>query len=467
MLRSLLFLLVFVLAGCVTTQLPPSDPVTTVSRPSAEIQAGPMLGYATHREATVWVQTTDAADVQIRYTPAAVLEAGTPVEDAAGGTTEAITTDAEHDFIAQFAISNLEPGVRYDYQVLLDGVVAERPYPTHFETQALWQHRTDPPEFTIAIGSCVYVNDPPYDRPGEGYGSNFQIFESIRAQEPEAMIWLGDNTYLREVDWWSESGIRYRYAHTRRLPEMQALLASTANYATWDDHDYGPNDSDRSYPLKGVSLDVFKDYWANPTYGIDDTRGVFGQFQWGDVDVFLLDDRYHRTPSELRVGERQILGEAQLTWLLDALTTSSAPFKLVVSGGQVLNPLERFETYRNVAPDELDRLIGGLVERQIEGVVFLSGDPHNTGLIRMQPEGFYPLYDFTSSSLTAGLYPTPNPDEPTRVPGTRVDSTQNFGTLTFTGPRTDRTLTMRTFDPDGTLLWTHVLRAADLRLQDD
>lgn len=423
-----------------------------------------MLGYATHREAAVWVQTTGPAAVQIRYTPAATLEAGTPLGDAAGGTTTPITTSAADDFIAEFALSNLEPGVRYDYEVLLDGIVAERPYPTHFETQALWQWRTDPPEFTVAIGSCAYVNDPPYDRPGEGYGSHYQIFESIRAQDPVAMLWLGDNTYLREVDWWSEAGIRYRYAHTRRLPQLQAILASTANYATWDDHDFGPNDSDRSYPLKGASLAVFEDYWANPTYGLPGVPGVFGQFQWNDIDFFLLDDRYHRTPSDLRVGKREMLGEAQLDWLLDALTASRAPFKIVAMGGQVLNPLERFETYTNVAPEELERLVAGLVERRIEGVVFLSGDPHSTGVFRVQPNGFYPLHDFTSSPLTAGTATVANADHPGRVPGTLVESTHNFGTLTFSGPRTDRTLTMRTFDADGQLLWTYAIRAADLQL---
>ena len=471
MIRSFVLLATLLtLSGCITTLVSergadaPPPAATPAPSSSATIQAGPMLGYATHREATVWVQTDAPADVQIRYTPTATLDAGTPLEDAAGGTTPVVTATAENDHIARFAISGLEPGVRYAYDVLLDGVIAERPYPTHFATQALWQWRTDPPAFTVALGSCAYVNDPPYDRPGDGYGSNFQIFEAIRAQAPAAMLWLGDNTYLREVDWWSPAGIRYRYAHTRALPEMQALLASTANYATWDDHDYGPNDSDRSYPLKDAALETFKAYWGNPTYGLADTPGVFGQFQWNDIDFFLLDDRYHRTPSRLRAGQREILGERQLEWLLDALTASRAPFKIVAMGGQILNPLERYETYANVAPEERQRLIDGLVERGIEGVVFLSGDPHSTGLFRVQPDGFYPLHDFTSSPLTAGPATVANPDAPGRVPGTTVERTHNFGTLTFSGPRTDRTLTMRTFDADGTLLWTHAIRAADLRV---
>ncbi len=455
MLRPLLLLLA--LAGCTTMQPDRDAP----PGPAVQLQAGPMLGYATHREATVWVQTTGPAEVQIDYT----LE-GSHVFDS----TPAVQTSAEDDHIALFKITNLEPGLRYLYGVRIDGApVSTGRGSLFFETQPLWQWRTDPPAFTAAVGSCAYVNDPPYDRPGDGYGGDYQIFESIRALDPDLMLWTGDNVYLREVDWWSEAGIRTRYAHTRRLPEMQGLLANQPNYATWDDHDFGPNNSDRSYVFKGAALAAFTDYWANPTYGLPELPGVFGHFQWGDVEFFLLDNRYHRTPSNLVETEpRHLLGEAQLTWLLDALAASHAPFKIVVQGGQVLNPMPVYESYTNVAPGERERLLAGIVERRIEGVVFLSGDRHHTELIRLEPEGFYPLYDFTSSPLTAGgATPRQELDNPARVPGTLVTDTRNFGTLSFTGPRTNRTLTMRTYDADGALLWTESVRAADLRLPDE
>ena len=462
MLRRLPLLLALVLAGCTTLQ--PNAPATP-SEPSAEIAAGPMLGYATHREATVWVQTTTSADISISYVP----KDHTDGFDLLMDSTPTIRTSAESDHIARFTITDLEPGTRYEYDVLIDGVAAPEPVPLVFETQALWQHRTDPPDFTVAVGSCAYVNEPAYDRPGDPYGGDYRIFESIRALDPDLMLWTGDNTYLREVDWWSEAGIRHRYAHTRALPELQGLLANQPNYATWDDHDYGPNDSDRSYVLKGAALDVFTDYWANPSYGLPGVPGVFGQFQWNDVEFFLLDDRYHRTPNRTPATERRaMLGEAQLTWLLDALTASRAPFKMVVLGGQVLNPTAIYETYANVAPEERERLIAGIVARRIEGVVFLSGDRHHTEVIRLQPDGFYPLYDFTSSPLTAGAAtPSREMDNPARVPNTLVFGKRNFGTLTFSGPRTDRTLTMRTYDADGRLLWTYAVRADDLRLPRD
>src|SRR5688500_13515381 len=158
-------------------------------------------------------------------------------------------------------------------------------------------YRTDPPAYTVAIGSCAFVNEVPYDRAGDPYGGGYEIFESIAARRPDAMVWLGDNTYLREVDWDSPDGIAYRYAHTRSLPEIQRLLAIAPHYATWDDHDYGPNDSDRSYVLKSVSLNTFRRYWPNVTAGLPGVPGVFTRFQLADVEFFLLDDRFHRTPN--------------------------------------------------------------------------------------------------------------------------------------------------------------------------
>jgi alkaline phosphatase D len=120
----------------------------------------------------------------------------------------------------------------------------------------------------MAVGSCAYIGEAQYDRPGDPYGGDYQIFTNIHQDQPALMLWLGDNTYLREVDWHSRSGIQHRFTHTRSLSEMQPLLASTHHYAIWDDHDYGPNNSDRSFIFKDIVTDIFCDFWGNPTCGI-------------------------------------------------------------------------------------------------------------------------------------------------------------------------------------------------------
>ncbi|MGB3542024.1 alkaline phosphatase D family protein, partial [Rubrivirga sp.] len=313
----------------------------------------------------------------------------------------------------------------------------------------------------------------PYDRPGDGYGGPTTIFGEIDALDPDLMLWLGDNTYLREVDWWSAEGIDYRFRHSRAEPELQPLLASAAHYATWDDHDYGPNDSDRSYVLKDAALDTFTRFWPSASRGISGVPGVFTHFQWADVDFFLLDDRYHRSPNNAPDGERTILGRVQMQWLLDALTSSRAPFKVIANGGQILNPIEVFETYANIAPAERQFLLDEIARREIDGVVMVSGDRHHTELMRLERPGTYPLYEFTSSPLTAGASTyalredSPEFVNPLRVEGTLVAGVRNFGTLTVEGERTDRTMTMRTYDLEGALLWKQSVRARDLQTPRD
>jgi alkaline phosphatase D len=432
------------------------------------IQAGPMVGYGTHREVAVWVQTTRPARVHLRawsITPDSAEARPEVVPDPDTTATDPVQATADGDRIARFTIDHLEPGNTYRYEVWVDGQRVERPYPLRFQTRPLWEWRTDPPTFTFAVGSCAYINDPTYDRPGEPYGGDYRIFESIADRNPDGMLWMGDNVYYREVDWETPDMMRDRYAHTRRTPQMQALFGHTHNYATWDDHDYGPNNSDRSYGQKEAALRIFKDYWANPSYGRPDVPGVFGSFTWADAEFFLLDDRYHRAPTTApRDSAKALWGDAQLQWLIDALTSSEATFKIVVNGGQILNPSRRYETAARF-PGERTRLLDAIVERGIEGVVLLSGDRHFTEMARFQPEDFYPLYEFTNSPLTAGAGGPGDEENPYRLPETVVTQ-RNFGTLHFSGPREDRVLTIRTFDVDGTRLWERTIRATDLTLDD-
>jgi len=304
------------------------------------------------------------------------------------------------------------------------------------------------------------------DRPGKPYGSDYEILTTMADVKPDAMIWLGDNTYYREVDWNTGSGLRYRWSHTRSLPELQSLLGSVHNYFIWDDHDFGPNDSDRSYRLRSDALSNHIRFTANQTYGTLETPGAFGRFEWADVEFILLDDRFYRSPNHTNDDDpsKTMWGAAQFQWLKDVLLNSRAPFKVIVNGNQVLNPLVQFEGLARFKREYAD-LLAFIKTERIPGVLFLSGDRHMTELIRLEDDSFYPLYDFTSSSLTAGLS-TPRGaeiDNPFRVPGTLVNDKHTFGLLRVSGPRTDRVMTLECRDLTGMSRWTYSLRSRDLR----
>ena len=472
--RSLMIALSLILAPHIGTAQAPEKPVQTPEKPVplldpattsrtakdqstdavlSPLASGPMVAFGGVHEVTLWAQTRGDATVRFHYWPLS--------EPSARRVSVALKTHVATQRVAQVTLSGLKEATRFGYEVEVNGEVVPRPYPLQFQTQLRWQRRATPPDFTAAVGSCVYANLNAQDT----YGGGYEIFESIRKQSPDLMLWLGDNLYLGPEDWSSREGIFRRYAAQRALPSLQALLGSVHHYAIWDDHDYGPNDANRSYPLKGVTLEAFKRYWPNPNFGLPELDGAFGLFSWSDVDFFLLDDRTFRAPGNIPNHlDKPLLGDAQLLWLLDALSNSRARFKIIAIGSQVLNPFSRFEGYAQ-HPRERERLIQGIKERRVEGVIFLSGDRHFAELNRRADDPqFYPLYDFTSSPLTSGLASSVGDEinNPLRVKGTLVNDRKNFGLLRFTGEGAERAVTLEAHDPQGALIWRHKIYARDL-----
>ena len=418
------------------------------------INSGPMVGYSTMQEVLLWVQTEERANVHFEY-----YEINNPKVKFI---TDKIETEKKNGYVAKLIADQVIPGKKYKYEVYINNYKIERNYAMEFQTQELWKWRTDPPDVKFIIGSCSYINEPKFDRPGKPYGSNFEIFNSINKKKPDFMLWLGDNTYLREPDWNSRTGFIKRYSHTRAFPELQPLLASTHHYATWDDHDYGPNNSDGSFWLKETASEIFKLFWGNLNYDVTGKGGITGFFQWSDLDFFLLDNRYHRTANNNLTGNRQMLGKDQIDWLINALSFSQASFKFVAVGGQVISNGAVYENYATY-PDERKYLLDKIREAKIEGVIFLDGDRHHTILSKMQEtKNVYPLYDLTCSSLTAGVNNDNEPYNSFKLEETFV-SVNNFGMLNVTGPNNDRELTIQIFDKDGKELWIKSIKANDLK----
>mgnify|MGYP006197759891 CR=1 FL=1 len=141
-----------------------------------------------------------------------------------------------------------------------------------------------------------------------------------------------------------------------------------------------------------------------------------------------------------------------------------APFKFVVTGGQIVNPVPEFENYSSY-PVERKKFLDKLAEQKIPGVIFISGDRHSTNLQKLEREGTYPLYDFTISPLTSGAYqPTEREmKESPIVEGTMVNQMQTFGIMEVSGKRTDRVLKINVFDKEGKKKWDYEIKAKDLR----
>lgn len=430
--------------------------VSTLQAQNKLLQSGPMVGYSTMKEVLLWVQTTKAAKVHFKYweTDKPSAKMNTPV----------VTTNKKSGFIAKI-VAEVSQGKKYNYELYINNRLVKRPYELKFQSQTLWQYRTDPPPFKFVFGSCAYVNEKKVDRPGRPYGGDYHIFKTILKQQPDFMVWGGDNVYLREVDWNSRTGIIQRYTHTRSLPELQPLWAGMHHYATWDDHDFGPDNSDASFWNKDLTTEAFKLFWGNPNYGV--AGGISGSFAWSDVQFFLMDNRYFRSSSTTKLKTPQMLGDKQIQWLIEALKYSRANFKFVVIGSQVLNNADFSKAHwaENYSKYQVEqqKLIKAIKDANVRGVIFLTGDRHHTELSKLDKDTNYPLYDVTISPFTAGASGKRGLNEKNtlRVPNTYV-GVRNFALMEVKGPRRNRVLTIKVLDGKGKELWTRDIKARDL-----
>jgi len=412
-----------------------------------------MHGFVDHQGILLWMQGARAHPVRVEVMEGDPSATALQVLDA--------ELDPRADCTAVVSISGLDQGTAHHYVVRRadsKAVLARG----SFRTQPLWQWRTDPPTVRIAAGSCAYLNDVRFDRPGKPYGGGEGIFDIIAATSPDLMLWLGDNIYLREADYTSRDGINRRHRYYRSHPALQRLWTACPHVAIWDDHDFGPDDSDASYSGSGWTLEMFRRYWPLPYSPPSD--GLYGKVLQGDVDIFLLDDRSYRYPNRWPEGTDKVMyGAKQMQWLKAALTYSSAPFKIIAGGSQFFNQVSRAESWSRY-PAEQGDLKRWLEERKIPGVIFLSGDRHFTQMFRIHRPGLYPLYEITTSPLTAGPVTDPGDAErnnPDVVPGTMYHD-RNFAMITVSGPRTQRALTLEIRDTKGEKRWEWRATAAEL-----
>jgi alkaline phosphatase D len=129
----------------------------------------------------------------------------------------------------------------------------------------------------------------------------------------------------------------------------------------------------------------------------------------------------------------------------------------------VLNGNGRYETMTDFADSA--ELLAWIASNRIEGVLFLSGDRHHSELIRVQRPGAYPLYDFTSSSITAGVH-VMKPDDPEYVNPLRVEGTllmeHSFGIVRVSGAPKQRRLTLLSCGVDGAVRWERTITREEL-----
>ena len=161
------------------------------------------------------------------------------------------------------------------------------------------------PSFKIAFGSCGHETDP------------LPVFNQVVDHQPDVFIFLGDNIY---GDTYDMDTLRAKYGKLADKSSYQNLKSNIPILATWDDHDFGWNDSGRHYPFKEESKQIFMDFFDEPKDS--ERRGRPGIYQSYFYDVgrlkiqiILLDTRTFR--DDLRKYDGEKSGESRYFYGLD------------------------------------------------------------------------------------------------------------------------------------------------------
>ena len=346
--------------------------------PRAELIIGPVLRHVGERDATVWVETDAACEVEIL---------------GSSSTTFAV---AGHHY-ALVVIESLQPGEDHPYEVRLDGELAwpppEWPYPAS-------SIRTMQPggEVRLGFGSCRVAapHEPPYclrkdeDEEGREIDALAALAERMRAEPrerwPHQMLFLGDQVYADEVSPKAMEFIRSRresggehgdevadfeeytrlYWESWSSPPVRWVLSTVASAMIFDDHDVH-DDWNTSYAWRehvtGESwwmeriTGAFMSYWLYQHLGnlsVHDLRAdplfaEISQAAAGDGEPVLRDfaRRADAEPASCRWSFRRDLGTTRLV-VIDA------------RAGRVLTPEHR---------DMLDPVEWEWLEEQLTGDV--------------------------------------------------------------------------------------------------
>jgi hypothetical protein len=332
----------------------PTHPQSTLTALPVDQVEWIWSGAATERSITVKARLADEHDA-VRLLVSERQDMSNPI------VTGALPASDDTQRVVAFTVDSLTPNTHYYYAIDADGRIdlTRQGQFTSFPA--------GPASFSFAFASCART------------GSNGQVFDTIRETNPLFYMNVGDFHYTF-ID--SADADRFRTEYDRALtrPAQAALYASVPFAYAWDDHDYGPNDGDRTSPTRTVAREVYRQYVPHyPTVAGDGDQPIYQAFTVGRVRFLLTDTRSERDPdTDIDNADKSMLGDAQKAWFKQELLDARGRYPVIVwvnSGPWIDAAGEGKDTWGGFSTERRE-LADFITEQQISGLVMLSGDAH-------------------------------------------------------------------------------------------
>ena len=250
--------------------------------------------------------------------------------------------------------------------------------------------------YKLGLGSCLHQDYPA------------PALTSLKKESIDTFFFLGDNIY-GDVPSGKLDNIKLSYKKLNT--QMPEWLRKTEKLVIWDDHDYGLNDAGANYIYKVQSQQIYNDAWKIDQNDPRRSReGIYfselKDIQGKKVLFIGLDTRYFRD-NLIKVGNAYkpnkhtnatVLGPIQWKWLEKEISQDH-DILILGSSIQVLPTEHRFEKWSNF-PNERNKLLE-LLNKLTSNVLIVSGDRHRSGFYKQDN-----IYEFTSSSLNRGIFPS-------------------------------------------------------------
>ena len=231
------------------------------------------------------------------------------------------------------------------------------------------------------------------------------IWSSIKKEELDGFIFLGDNVYGDLPNGKLLKMERAYQIQKKRLPSW--LIDEKEILAIWDDHDFGFNDGGGDYPYKKESEKMFLNFWNIPQTDLRRNReGIYfkqtKEIEGTKVEIIGLDTRYFRSKlkgkknayEQNNDSKATILGQDQWAWLEESISNSIADVIVILSSIQILATNHPYEKWDNF-PLERKRLLEILANASKDkSIIAVTGDRHKSGIY--QNKNFL---EITASSL--------------------------------------------------------------------
>ena len=404
-----------------------------------------VAGGITSNSARFWVRLSSAAEINVE------LSASKSFSAYIKGIPAAVSS--ESNFAGIINVQGLQPETKYYYHVLVNDVRADS-LERYFSTFPVDGTAST---FSFAFGSCQQNGSSPGN-----------VYREIVKHQIKFFLQLGDWGYFDTTDnvpennnffpaVYSQVQKTYLYRFNISYP-MDSLLRTVPVDYVYDDHDfmndnssaysssffvpYKPNPYSSDFYFKEIPnpdsarVNSIKGYKENmPGYPlVNESRGIYHKFTYGNIEVFSLDLRSQRSPNleafmkdtadslwEFKpAADHSILGgvnspgtgENQLDWFLKSLKNSTAKWKFIMSSvtfnkaqkSAIDLGIELQNTVLNIPfgnypdgitglfaavemcdkwvgfPEDIDTVLNFISANNIKNVIVLSGDSHNAAM---------------------------------------------------------------------------------------